>query len=400
MKRIVLFLCILFFPVFTYALNFPDTNSKVVEVYDLTDKKVIYEIKSNETKSIASLTKIATCITAIENNDNLDKKITITKDMLNTVSWEAAKAGLKSGDKVTYRDLLYATMLPSGADAANSLAISTSGSIDKFVGEMNKLTNKLNMRNTHFVNVTGLDINNHYSTADDVRVLLEYALKNEEFRKIYTTKKYTLSNGLVVRSTLNTYSGSNSTAKILGSKTGFTNNAGYCLSSLSNINSHEFIVIVLNAEHKNDKYYNIVDTVNLVNFLSDHYKDQILIKKGDVVKSIPVVLSKTDKYEIKAYDDIKLFLPDDYDKEKIIVKYDGLEELSFTNKINEKIGTISYYYDKQVIVENDVILNQKFEISFKKIFLKYYYLIIGIPLLLIIIGLLIKRRRKKKKSIQ
>ena len=399
MKKVILFLIILFFPIFTYALNFPTTNSKVVEVYDLTDKNVIYEIKSNETKSIASLTKIATCITAIENNDNLDKKVTITRAMLNTVGWEASKAGLKSGDVVTYRDLLYATMLPSGADAANSLAISTSGSIDKFVQEMNKLSDRLNMRNTHFVNVTGLDIKNHYSTADDIRILLEYALNNEEFRKIYTTRTYRLSNGLNVKSTLNTYSGTSNTAKILGSKTGFTNDAGYCLSSLSNINSHEFIVIVLNAEHKNDKYYNIVDTINLVNFLGDHYRDQILIKKDDVVKTIPVVLSKTDKFEIKAYDDIKKFLPDDYDKKKVTIKYNGIEELSFTNKVNQKIGTISYLYDDKVLVENDVILSEKIEISFKKIFLKYYYLIIGIPLLLIIIIILGKRRKKKKSNV-
>ena len=163
------------------------------------------------------------------------------------MAWDASKAGLKVGDKVTYRDLLYASMLPSGADATNSIAILSSGSIDNFVKRMNKLAKKLKLKNTHFVNVTGLDDENHYSTAKEIRIILEYALENDLFRQIYQTKQYTLSNGLQVKSTLFKYNNSLDTTKIMGSKTGYTGNAGYCLSSLSNINSHEFIVIVLNS---------------------------------------------------------------------------------------------------------------------------------------------------------
>ena len=92
-------------------------------------------------------------------------------------------------------DLLYASMLPSGADATNSIAILSSGSIESFVEKMNLLVNKLGLTNTHFVNVTGLDINNHYSSADDIRKLLAYSLKNDTFKKIYTTSEYKLSNG-------------------------------------------------------------------------------------------------------------------------------------------------------------------------------------------------------------
>ena len=174
-------------PVLVSALEYPELDSKIVEVYDLKDKKVLYKNNVDKQVSIASLTKIVTTITAIENISNLDEEVVITNEILSTVRWDASKAGLKAGDKVTYRDLLYASMLPSGADATNSIAILSSGSIDNFVVKMNALVNKLGLKNTHFVNVTGLDADNHYSSADDVRKLLEYALDNELFKQIYTT---------------------------------------------------------------------------------------------------------------------------------------------------------------------------------------------------------------------
>ena len=124
-KRIILLLIIML-PLRVYSLEYPKTNSKVVEIYDMTDQKVLYEIKSNEVISIASLTKIATAMVAIENVKNIDTKVTITSSILNTVSTEAHIAGLKAGNVVTYRDLLYATLVSSGADAAHALAILSS----------------------------------------------------------------------------------------------------------------------------------------------------------------------------------------------------------------------------------------------------------------------------------
>ena len=399
-KLIILFLTfIMIYPLDIFALEYPEINSKITEIYDLTNKEVVYEIDSNKQASIASLTKIVTTITAIESISNLDEKITITQDMLDTVRWDASKAGLKAGDKLTYKDLLYASMLPSGADATNSIAILSSGSIDNFVSKMNKLVTKLGLKNTHFVNVTGLDAEGHYSTADDIRKILEYALKNELFREIYTTKKYTLSNGLTFNSTIKKYNASSGmdTSKILGSKTGFTGEAGYCLSTLSNINSHEFIVIVLNAEYKDNKYYNIVDSINLIDFLTEHFKNQVLVKKEKVVKKLPVRLSKTDIYEIKAKKNVTLYLPDDYDKDKLKIKYTGPDHLSFMNKPGKKIGTIAYYYDNKLITKENVILNSKLEISIGKILKKYFYAFIILFILLILI---IRPKKKKKKKVK
>lgn len=400
MKKIYLILItlLLLIPINVFSLEYPSINSKIVEVYDINDDKVLYEVDSNKQTSIASLTKIATTITAIENIKNLDKQVTITSNILSTVSSDASKAGLKVGDKVTYRDLLYASMLPSGADATNSIAILSSGSIDNFVAKMNELAKKLKLENTHFVNVTGLDKDGHYSSADDVRKLLNYALKNELFRQIYTTKEYTLSNGLKVKSTVNDkYGKNNDVSKIIGSKTGFTGNAGYCLSSLSNINGHEMLIIVLNASHIGNNYYNIVDTLDLINFMNESYKDEILVTKGQLIKKIPVTLSKIDSFKILSTKDVKKYLPKDYDIKNLKIEYKGLNSLSFSNKKGEKIGTIKYYYEGKLIDKEDVILNKEIKMDIIKVLKKYYYIIIGV--ILIISGLItyiIKTKKKKR----
>lgn len=396
---IIIILVIIINPIFVNALTYPEIDSKILEIYDLTDKKIIYEIDSNKQASIASLTKIATTITAIENINNLDEEVLITSNILSTVRWDASKAGLKAGDKLTYRDLLYASMLPSGADATNSIAILSTGSVENFVKKMNELAERIGLKNTHFVNVTGLDAEGHYSTADEVRKLLSYALENELFRKIYTTREYTLSNGLTVYSTIVTYNKNSSvdTSKIIGSKTGYTGEAGYCLSSISDINSHEFIIIVLDAEHKNNKYYNIVDTVNLITFLLENYKEEVIVKKDTIIKTIPVKLSKEEKYEIRAQEDIKLFLPSDYDKEKIKIEYNGLDELSFINKEKTSIGKVTYYYDDKLVAQEKFTLESKFNISIIKIIKEYYYVFISIIILflIVIINKLKKKKRKK-----
>lgn len=396
MKKII-YLLLLIFPNLVFALEAPELNSSKAIIYDMTDKKILYELNSTQKSDIASLTKIMTTITAIETIENLNEKITITNEMLNLVRWDASVAGLKSGDIVSYKDLLYASMLPSGADATISIAIATSGSIDAYVAKMNELAKKIGLENTHFVNVTGLDANNHYSTAEDVLKLLIYSLNNPTFREVYTTKIYTLNNGLIVKTTINSYNKTLNldTSRIIGSKTGFTLKAGLCFSAIFNSNNHEFITITLGAERINGKPYNIIDTLELVEYVDDNYNNQTLITKDTVVKSISVKNSKIETYDIKTQNDISLFLPNDFDKNLFEVKYSGLEELSFKNKQGNQLGTITYYYNNEEILTENVILDQNIEKDIIKIINNYkLYLILIIPIVIIGCVKIIKKLKK------
>lgn len=391
MKK-VLYLIILLIPFTATALTYPELHYEKAIIYDMTDDKILYSEQSEEKSSIASLTKIMTTITAIENISNLDNYITYTEDMASQVRWDASVAGLKVNDQITYRDLLYASILPSGADATTALAITTSGSIEKFVQKMNETADKIGMKNSHFVNVTGLDADNHYSTAEDILKLLKYSFKNETFKRIYTTKTYTLSNSLFVRTTLYAYRGDSD--RILGSKTGFTLGAGRCISAYFKSNDHEFILITLGSP-SNETTIHIADALELIDFIDNNYHTQTLVEKDCFIKELIVKESKIENYTINTKSNVTKYLPDDYDRDKISFEYEGLNELSYKNKQNEKIGEIKYYYDNEFLLKEDVLLEETIEKDIFKIIGKYKNLIsITLAILIfIVIGLTRKKRK-------
>lgn len=359
MKKIILFIIGLFtFTINVFALEGPKLYSKNYCLYDLTDNKIIYEKNIQEKTNIASLTKIMTTITAIEKISNLNDYVTITSLMLSNIKYDASLAGLKVGDKLTYKDLLYASILPSGADATQALAYSLSGSISNFVNDMNTLAKKIGMENSNFVNVTGLDIDNHYSTINDLLKMLQYALKNDTFKTIYTTKSYTLSNGLVVDATVKKYNNlmKLDISRIIGSKTGYTNKAGLCISSLFESNSHEFLFISTNAEFIYGNYYNLKDNLNIISHMDSNYNNQTVAKTSDVIKTIPIKFSNISKYDIHLSKDALIYLPNDYNKDNVKINYKGKTTASFLDN-NKQIGKVSLIYNDTLIYEENVILN-------------------------------------------
>lgn len=290
-KILLLFVC--FFPISVYALDMPEINSQAAIVYDMNANTVILEKNSDEVRSIASLTKIMTVLTAIENINDFSATVTITREMLAGIYWNASVAGLKPGDTVTYMDLLYAAILPSGADATQVLAYVVSGNVSDFVTKMNELASRIGATNTHYVNTTGLDQDGAYSTAYDQLLILSYALENPIFRTVYTTKNYTLTNGLQVEASVNKYNRALNldTSKIIGSKTGNTTNAGLCMSALFYHEDHEMLLITLGAEVIEDVPYNLMDTLSLIDYVNLNY--EIPVEEVAVV-SEPSVVSDVD----------------------------------------------------------------------------------------------------------
>lgn len=359
MKKVLFFILnLVIFTNCVYALEEPNLYSKDYVLFDTTDQKIIYEKNINERTNIASLTKIMTTITAIEKISNLEDKVTITEEMLSNIKFDASLAGLKVGDILSYKDLLYASILPSGADATQALAYSLSGNVPKFVKDMNTLAKKIGMSNSNFVNVTGLDIDNHYSTISDLLTMLRYALNNETFYTIYKTKEYTLSNGKTVYATVSKYNKlmNLDISRIIGSKTGYTNNAGLCISSIFESNGHRFIFISTNAEFIFGNYYNLKDNLNIIKFMDQNYNNQILVKKNEEVASIPTYLSNIKTYKIQATDNIQEYLPNDYNKDEVKVTYEGKNKISFLDN-NKKIGTIKIMYQNNILKEENVIVN-------------------------------------------
>ena len=363
-----------------YAFDF-NVESKNIILYNMNDNNIIYEENSNEKVSIASLTKIMTAIVAIE-NCNLNDKVTITnKDFIGLDGY--AKAGFKVGDKVTYEDLLYALMLPSGADAALALF----NNIDNFIDKMNNKAKELNMTNTSFSNSIGMDDDNNYSTASDLSKLLIYALKNEEFKKIFSSNEYTTTNNLKLTKT--TYK----TAKIYnidisnitGSKTGYTGDAGYCLASTASIDGIDYLMITLGSY---DSGYHIIDSANIYKYYGDNYSYKNILNKGQKLKTLKIKFGKKKTYDIVSTKNIKKYLKNDIDLEKIEYVYDGIDTLTYKIKKGDYLGKVIIKYNDEVLDTYKVYLNDKIE------YIIHWFIII--PLSLISIIFLIFKIKKKR----
>ena len=226
----------------------------------LKDHKVIYEKNSNQQIFPASMTKIMTGVLAVERITNLHEKMIVPKSIFSELRAEnASVAGFLPGEKVPAIDLIYGTMLPSGGDASKALAINIAGSESAFVKLMNKKAEELGMNHTHFTNVSGLHDDNHYSTVKDIATLLEYALKNKEFRQAFTTFRHSTKPSNAHPNGFTFYSTLTSTKKtlefdggeILGGKTGYTDEAGLCLASLAEKNDEKFILVTAGADGSN-----------------------------------------------------------------------------------------------------------------------------------------------------
>lgn len=389
MKKVLLIFVSFFLFVNIHALESLEINSNNAILYNLNDNSVIYEKNSSEVVQIASLTKIVTAITVIENVENLNEEVTITYKMLQGLDGYA-KVGFNIGDKITYLDLLYALMLPSAADAAQALAISTSGSVEEFANLMNTEIKKIGVTDSKFDNPVGMDSENNYSTASDLAKILIYSLENETFETIFNSNYYEIDriNKKVEKTLITTSQLYNIDSSIIkGAKTGFTYGAGMCLASTTTIEGVNYLLITLGADV--NTVNNLIDTINIYEHYSNNYGYINILSKGQLLNTIKVKNSKIKAYDIFSRDDIDLYLEKTVKKENLEYKYNGIDELNKDIKKGDKLGNVEVINKGKVIYSYDVYLEQK---------IKYYnyplYICIGIGILLIII-FLIKRKNVK-----
>ncbi|MEY9976517.1 D-alanyl-D-alanine carboxypeptidase family protein [Lysinibacillus sp. RC79] len=249
-------------------VNLHSSNAILV---NLDTNKILLDKDSDEIIYPASLTKIMTVLVAIENIPNLQEKILLPKSIFKNLYEEnASMAGFLPNEEVTAEDLLYGSMLPSGADASIGLADYITGSESKFVKLMNEKAKQLGMKNTHFMNATGLHHPDHYTSVKDISILLQYALTNNTFRDIYTAERYSIKStnlhpeGMTVTSRMfkNLNANEKTRGEIIGGKTGYTEQAGLCLASLATINGEEYILVTVGAKgDSRTEQFNITDAI-------------------------------------------------------------------------------------------------------------------------------------------
>lgn len=243
----------------------PTINSRAAIVYERSSGKILYGKEENKKRKMASTTKIMTAIVVLE-NANLDDIVTISSKAAGT---GGSRLGLHKDDKISIQDLLYGLLLCSGNDAAVALAEHTGGNLSNFANMMNNKAASLGLSSTHFVTPHGLDDDNHYTTAYELALITNYALKNETFAKFVKTKTYTISINNHPKTLSNTNELLGNLDGVYGVKTGFTNGANRCLVTAVKRNNMDIICIVLGADTKKDR---TKDSINLINYSFNNFK--------------------------------------------------------------------------------------------------------------------------------
>ena len=400
MKKVLSFIFVfILFMVRANAVEL-DISSQNAILYNMDTEEILYEKAADEQVSIASLTKIMTALVSIENIEDLDTQVVLTADDFGgLIEANAVTAGFTKGEVVTYRDLLYGLLLPSGADAAKALARNIAGSEENFIKMMNEKVEKMNLKNTHFSTVIGLDDDNNYSTARELALIFKEALKNEDFKTIITTKEYTSSDGKVkFHSTIQ------SNAKkfeidvpyILGGKTGTTTDAGLCLATIAKENDVNYMLVTLGALYDKKAPHNIEDAQTIYDYFIDNYGNHVIVDKETPFTEIKVKYGTEKTLKLYPTKSITKYLENDYDKNDIKYVYDGREEITAFTKKGEKLGTLQIYYQDNLIAKENIVLNQTLKFSLLEFAKENIIIILSVITAVIIIVIFIFKRKKSK----
>lgn len=401
MKKLYLFLFsfFCFFPLFVGATEL-EIQSENMVLYNLTEDKLLTSKNKDEKVSIASMTKIMTALVAIEHIENIDETITLNyKVFEGLLEANASVVGFRVGQTVTYLDLLYGTLLPSGADATRALAINLAGSEEEFVNWMNEKAKSLNLKNTHFVNTSGLDDENHYSTVDEVATILKSAIQNELFKEIFESDSYVSSDKTItmygtLRKTLNTYG--LKADYIIGAKTGYTNDAGRCLASIAYDENEDIYYLLVTAKAPTTTgYYHLTDAITIYRYYFTNYGYQKLLKVGDELVTLKTKSAKKDTVVIHATRDVLKYMEKDYKRELVTMQYEGEEIVSAFTKVGTQLGILTLSYNGEVLEKVPIVLDAKIPFSLW-VFLMENILWIILSILFIVFVKHYFEERKKK----
>lgn len=318
-------------------------------VIDFDSGRILYRKNAFKRMNIASTTKIMTGILAIENGD-LNEMITIGE---NPPKVGGSSLKLVKGEKIKFEDLLYGLMLKSGNDSAVAVAEHIGGTYDNFIHMMNEKAKSLSLTNTQFKTPHGLDVDGHYSTPFELSKLARYALGNNKFAQIVSTKSYTIPGRHF-----------NNTNELLrmyewadGVKTGFTNKAGRCLVTSASKNDMKLISVVLNAPNTQTRAQ---DSMKILENVFDNFKKTILIKKEDVFIKIPVNKGIKDEVTIISSGQIEVPLSNE-EKSKVIFGYHLPETIDAPIGKGENVGSLTYYVDGEILGNVNLELAESIE---------------------------------------
>ena len=379
---------------------------------DYNSGKLLYEKNINEKMYPASLTKVLTAIVVLENSQ-LDDIATVSYDSVMSIPYGYVTANLQVGEELTIEQLLYVLMVGSSNDAAIVLAENIAGSVDNFSEMMNEKAKEIGCKNTHFINPNGEHDEDHYSTAYDLALMAQYAMKNETFRTLVSTTSYqlpptnkyekddrffTTTNALLL--TNNNDRLDNYYYKYaIGIKTGFTTPAGNCLIAAAKKDDLELISVVLGAGQTDDGLSaRYMDTISLFKYGYNSYSLRKVAEKGQTVQTTNIkgATRKTKQLDLIAENDIyvlsKIANTNIAIKPEIILN----ENLKAPISQGEKVGIVKYTSEGIEYTEN-LLANNNVKKSHWVIKFIMFVILVFIYLLFVDYRKRVKRRNRLNK---
>ena len=296
----------------------PILDGQAALVVDLDSGNILYELNKDQPRAPASLTKVMTTLLALEALESgrvsLDDRVTAQDDCRQGMDESSSTAGITPGIVVSFRELLYVTMVGSANEACNVIGSYLAGSVDAFVEQMNARAAQLGCTQTHFVTTNGLPADGHVSTAWDLYLITREAMTHPLFMELANTDSYEPE----------------SIDVNCGVKTGFTQAAGYCLISTAEKEGTRVLAIVmgckglLNAQI--NEYRNFSDTIHLYDWVFRNFSYMNVLAASETVTKVPVEFAQDNGQVIlHAIQDVSLLLPNDIDlaqRETVVTLYE------------------------------------------------------------------------------
>lgn len=346
------------------------STAKSAFLYELETDTVIYMWNPDLQVYPASLTKLMTCLIAVERG-NLDDVVTVRQETLDTLPWDAAVADFVDGEQLTLRDLLYATMVSSANDAAAVIAEHIAGDQQAFVALMNERAAALGCSNTNFTNPHGLHDDQQYTTARDLARIMREALKNEDFFEFFNEDYHVIDSTNLCEDQrplfTSNYMMSTLIAeefydyRVTGGKTGVTANDGWSLVSTAEEAGVSLLSIVLDAESVYDEdgysvrvYGNLEDTAALIDYGFDNFKTADLIYEGQSLKQYSVTNGENDVV-VGATASISSALPINAEFEDLRFEYILYDTLQAPLEKGKAVGVAQIWHNAICLAQCEMI---------------------------------------------
>ena len=343
-------------------------NAKSAIMLEASTGKIIYEKNADEQLSMASMTKMMTLLLIMENieNGNLkwDEMITASE---NAASMGGSQIFLEIGEQMTVEDLVKGICIGSGNDAAVAMAERIGGTEENFVKMMNDKAKMLGLKNTNFQNACGLDTKGHYSSARDMALIakelvkhkkiLEYTGTYEDYLRKNTDNSFWLVN---TNRLVRYYQG------VDGLKTGYTSEAGYCITTTAKRNNMRLITVVMGEPTSQVRN---AETTTMLDYGFNTYQIDKILSKDTIISKENVLLGEKNTVEITPKEDITILNTKIGTKRNITYELE-LDDIKAPLKIGDKVGKINVIEDNKTIMTIDAIANNN--IKKLNIFKSYY----------------------------